>query len=221
MDNMKDKYFMRFFLSLLAFIGIFVCIFFAFYYGESYFISIPLIVLDFVLLFICYQSLVYRLSLRKKHEIIYEGKINLEVEMNKKIESKKKITKIIDKIFTYSLYASPIIIIILISLGIFVCDSVVLAIVLPALVVSYLVVLFFIKDIYSSMDIIDEKEIKEVLIINKKSLIYKGSVYLINDCGFYFKDLCYKFLFIPLSKPRFSDSEKELIEGAINEIRNK
>ena len=221
MDNMKDKYSMRFFLSLLFFIGIFVCIFFSIDYDLTYFVIVPLILIDFVTLFIVYQSLTYRLSLRNKHEIIVDKKINLEVEMSKKLESKKKNSKIIDKMFLYSLYASPIIIIISIALGVFVLDSVTLAIILPSFIISYLVVLFFVKDIYQGLDIIEEKEKKEVFIINKKAIIYKGNVYLINDCGFYFKNYNYKFLFIPISKPKFSDEDKLVIEEALNEIRNK
>lgn len=221
MDNMKDKYSMRFFLSLVFFIGIFVCVFFSFYYDLTYFVLIPLIILDFATLFVVYQSLSYRLALRDKFKVIVDEKISLEEEMNKKLDSRKKMNKILDKMVQYSLYASPIIICISIAIGIFVVDSVVLAIILPSFIVTYLVVLFIVKDIYQGLDIIEEKETKEVFIINEKSIIYKGSVYLINDCGFYFRDNQYKFLFIPVMKIKFSDEEQKKIEEALNEIRSK
>ena len=221
MDNMKDRYSMRFFLSAVFFIGIFVCIFFAIDYSLSYFVIIPLIILDFITLFVAYQSLTYRLALRKKYEVVVDEKINLEEEMNKKLDEKKKVNRIIDLTFKYSLYASPIIIAFSIFFGIFVVDSVVLAIILPAFIVSYLVVLFFIKDIYQSLDIIEEKELKEVFIITKKAIIYKGCLYIINDYGFYLRDFKYKFLFIPISKPKIDDASKKKIEEAMDEIRSK
>ncbi len=221
MDNLKDKYFMRLFLSLAAFVCVFILIFFSIYDEITYFVTVPLILLDIVLLFIVYQSFCYRLALRKKHEIILEEKINLEELMNKKIEAKEKKTKIIDLVFKYSLYASPLIIILCIALGIFVSNSVILGIVLPAFIITYLVVLFFIKDIYEAMDIIEEKELKENFIINKKSVIYMGKVYLINDCGFFFKDNKYKFLFIPLANFPLKDDLKNKFEAKLDEIRNK
>lgn len=221
MDNMKDKYSMRFFLSALFFIGIFVAIFFAIDYLLSIFVIIPLVLLDLISLFIAYQSIIYRLALRDKFEKVVDKKISLEEEMNKKMESKKKTVKVLDKMFIYSLYASPVIICLSIFFGIFVSDSVTLAIIIPSIIVIYLVCLFFFKDIYESMDIIEEKEIKEAFIINKKAIIYKGCVYLINDGGFILREFNYKFFFIPLAKPKFSDEEKKMIEEAINEIRNK
>lgn len=221
MDNLKDKYFMRLFLSLAAFVCVFILIFFSIYDEITWFVTVPLILLDIVLLFIVYQSFCYRLALRKKHEIVLEEKINLEELMNKKIEAKEKRTKIIDLVFKYSLYASPLIIILCIALGIFVSNSVILGIVLPAFIITYLVVLFFIKDIYEAMDIIEEKELKENFIINKKSVIYMGRVYLINDAGFYFKDNKYKFLFIPLANFPLKDDLKNKYEAKLNEIRNK
>ena len=221
MDNIKDKYFMRLFLSLLAFGAIFAIIFFCFYDEITLFVTIPLIALDFILLFIVYQSFCYRLALRDKHKIYLNEVINLEEMMNKKLEEKKKITKIIDLLFKYSLYASPVIIILSVALGIFVSNSVILGIVIPAFIVTYLLTLFFIKDIYESMDIIDEKELKEPFIVNEKSFVYMGKVYLINDGGFYLKDNKYKFLFIPLAKVTLKDDEKEKLEGALNEICSK
>ena len=221
MDNMKDKYSMRFFLSTLFFIGIFVCIFFSIVYDLTYFVIIPLILLDFITLFVVYQSLAYRLALRDKFEVVVDEKISLEEEMNKKLETKKKTSKIIDKMLQYSLYASPIIICLSIALGIFVVDSVVLAVILPSFIVTYLVVLFFVKDIYQGLDIIEEKEMKEVFIINKKAVIYKGSLYVINDFGFYLRDDKYKFLFIPIAKPKIDEASKKKIEEALDEIRSK
>lgn len=221
MDNLKDKYFMRLFLSLASFACVFALIFFCIYDEITWFVTVPLILLDIVLLFIVYQSFCYRLALRKKHEIVLEEKINLEELMKKRIENKEKRTKMIDLVFNYSLYASPIIIIMCIALGIFVANSVILGIVLPAFIITYLVTLFFVKDIYAAQDIIEEKELKENFIINKKSVVYMGKVYLINDAGFYFKDNQYKFLFIPLARVTLKDDLKEKFEGAINEIRNK
>ena len=221
MDNIKDKYFMRIFLSLLAFIAIFASIFFCFYDEITLFITIPLIALDLVLLFILYQSFTYRLALRNKNEVYLDMKINLEELMNKKLDNKKRNTKIINLLFKYSLYASPIIIILCISIGIFISDSIILAIVLPAFIITYLVTLFFIKDIYEAQDLLEEKELKEVFIINKKAFIYMGKVYLINDSGFYFRDNKYKFLFIPLSKINMNDELKNKLEATLDEIRNK
>ena len=221
MEDVKDKYQIRFFLSLIAFGAIFACIFFSFYDDASIFVKIPLILLDLLLLFSTYQGLVYRLSLRKKHEILINEKINLSDYLNKKIENNKKNNKLINKLFIYSLYASPIIIILGISLGIFVSNSVILSIVLPAFIITYLIILFFIKDFMENVDYAEEKEFMETFIINKKSIIYMGKVYMINDCGFIMRDFKYKFFFIPLAKPNFSDELKQKIEGALDEIRNK
>ena len=209
MDNIKDKYSMRFFLSTVAFCFCFACVFLAIWYLESIFIIIPLVLLDIVLFFIAYQSLMYRLALRNKFEKVYEGKIALNEYFDKKIKTRDKNIKIIDKLLLYSLYASPLILILVIALGIFVVNSAILAIVLPSIIIVYLIALFFIKDIYSGLDFIEEKELKEIVYINKKTITYKGATYIFNYCGFHFKNDTYKFLFIPLSKPNFDNDTKE------------
>ena len=214
MDNIKDKYSMRFFLSTGAFLLCFACVFLAIWYLETILIIIPLVLLDVILFFKSYQILMYRLALRKKFEVKYEGKIKLNEYFDNKVKKRDSNLKVIDKLLTYSLYASPIILILSIALGIFVTKSVVLAIVIPSLVLVYLIALFFIKDIYSSIDYIEEKELKEIVYINSKTITYKGCTYIFNYCGFHFKGDSYKFLFIPLSKPKFSDEVKEKIEGA-------
>ncbi len=48
-----------------------------------------------------------------------------------------------------------------------------------------------------------------------------GKVYLINDCGFFFKDNKYKFLFIPLANFPLKDDLKNKFEAKLDEIRNK
>ena len=212
---------MRLFLSLLAFAAIFTIIFFCFYDDITLFITIPLIALDMLLLFFVYQSFTYRLALREKHEIVLDMKINLEEVMNKKLDNKKRNTKFINTLLKYSLYASPVLIMICIAIGIFIANSVLLAIVLPAFIITYLLILFFVKDIYESLDVLEEKEVKESFIVNKKSVIYMGKVYLINDCGFYLRDNKYKFLFIPLAKINMKDELKTKLEEAFDEIRSK
>ena len=221
MDDMKDKYFMRAFLSGLAFAAIFVCIFFSIYDDMSMFIIIPLVALDLIILFICYQSIVYRLSLRSKNEVIVDMKLNINDLMEHKLESKKKSSKIIDKLFTISLFACPVLMILAIGVGIFIANSVLLSLVLPALLTTYLLVLFFLKDFFNNYNLIEEKEIKEAFVINKKAIIYMGRVYLINGCGFYLRDSSYKFLFLPLAKISFRDEAKEKIEGALSEASSK
>ena len=62
---------------------------------------------------------------------------------------------------------------------------------------------------------------KEVFIINKKAIIYKGSLYVINDFGFYLRDDKYRFLFIPIAKPKIDEASKKKIEEALDEIRSK
>lgn len=214
MDNIKDKYSMRFFLSTVAFFLCFACVFLAIWYLESILIIIPLALLDVVLFFVAYQSLMYRLALRNKFTVKYEGKIMLNEYFDKKIKKRDSNLKVIDKLLTYSLYASPIFLVLTMALGIFVVKSVVLAIVLPSVVLVYLISLFFIKDIYSGFDYIEEKEMKEIVYINDKTITYKGNTYIFNYCGFHFKGDSYKFLFIPLSKPKFSDEVKEKMESA-------
>lgn len=212
MDKIKDKYSMRFFLSTIAFIFCFICMFFAIDYQVNIFFIILLVLVDVFLLCVSYQSLMYRLALRKKFSNVYENKINLDEYYNKKLKTKEKITRVIDKIFIYSLYASPILILLFVSVGIFLADSVLLAIVLPAFLISYLVIVFFVKDIYSNINYKEDKETNELVFINKKTITYKGETYIFNYCGFHFKGDTYKFLFIPLSKPKFDDETKKKIE---------
>ena len=212
MDNYKDKYFMRFFLSLIGFILCFVCAFYSIYYEQTIFLIIPLILADVLFFFTCYQSLMYRLALRDKFEVVHNEKIDLSEYYNKKLEKKNKVIKILERIFLVSIYSSPILIIIFISIGVFAVNSVLLTIVLPAFLIVYLLILFFVKDIYSNYDYNDEKELKEEVIINKKTISYKGNTYMFNYCGFHFKGEKYKFLFIPLSKPKFDDELKKKIE---------
>lgn len=212
MDKIKDKYSMRFFLSTIAFIFCFICMFFAIDYQVNIFFIILLVLVDVFLLCVSYQSLMYRLALRKKFSNVYENKINLDEYYNKKLKTKEKITRVIDKIFIYSLYALPILILLFVSVGIFLADSVLLAIVLPAFLISYLVIVFFVKDIYSNINYKEDKETNELVFINKKTITYKGETYIFNYCGFHFKGDTYKFLFIPLSKPKFDDETKKKIE---------
>lgn len=212
MDNYKDKYFMRFFLSTIGFILDLVCVILAIKYQFTIFLIIPLILVDLLFMFISYQSLMYRLALRDKFEVMHKEKLDLSEYYNKKLEKKNKASKILDRIFFVSLYASPILIIIFICIGIFLVDSVLLALVFPAFLIVYLLVLFFAKDIYSNYDYSDEKELKEELIINKKTICFNGNTYIFNYCGFHFKGDTYKFLFIPLSKPKFNDELKKKIE---------
>lgn len=212
MDNIKDKYSMRFFLSTIAFIFDFICSFFAIDYQINIFFIILLVLVDVFLFYLSYQSLMYRLALRKKFSNVYENKINLDEYYNKKLKTKEKITKVIDKIFIYSLYASPVLILLFVSIGIFLVDSVLLAIVLPAFLISYLAIVFFVKDIYSNINYKEDKTTKEIVFINKKTITYKGETYIFNYCGFHFKGSTYKFLFIPLSKPKFDDDTKKKIE---------
>jgi len=221
MDNVKDKYQMRFFLSTVAFVLCFVCVFFAIYYLESIFLIIPLVLIDILLCFISYQSLMYRLALRNKFNERYNNKLNLNEYFDKKLKKKDKRLKVINKVLLYSLYASPILIIVLMAIGIFVNDSAILALVLPALIIIYLIVLFFIKDIYTNFDYMDEKELKEVVFINDKSITYKGCTYIFNYCGFHIKDNTYKFLFIPLTKLSFDEETNKKIEEINNENSSK
>jgi hypothetical protein len=212
MDNIKDKYSMRFFLSTVAFVFCFICAFFAIDYSINIFFIITLVVVDVFLFYLSYQSLMYRLALREKFSNVYENKINLDEYYNKKLKTKEKITRVINRIFIYSLYASPILILLFVSVGIFLVDSVLLAIVLPAFLISYLVIIFFIKDIYSNLNYKENKEVEEIVFVNKKTITYKGETYIFNYCGFHFKGDTYKFLFIPLSKPKFDDETKKKIE---------
>lgn len=221
MDNLKDKYQMRFFLSTVGFVLTFICAFYAIYYLESIFVIIPLILIDVTLAFISYQSLMYRLAIRKKFKVVYENKLNLNEVYQKKLENKNKNTIMLNKVFMVSLYASPIVMVLGITIGIFIANSVILAIVLPAFIICYLIVLFFVKDIYESNDYNEEKEAKEVVSINDKSIAYKGSLYIFNYCGFHFKNDTYKFLFIPLAKPKFDDETKKQIEDMHNEASDK
>ena len=214
MDYIKDKYKMRFFLATIGFFFTFTCVFLTIYYLESIFIIIPLVLLDIVLFFVSYQSLMYRLALRNKFDKVFECKLELSEEYNKKLESQKKKMKIIDKMLIYSLYISPIIILLSIILGIFVSNSLLLAIVIPSIIIVYLIILFFIKDIYSNVDYLEEKSLKEIVYINQKTITYMGSVYIFNYCGFHFKNNTYKFLFIPLSKPKFNDELLKKIDEA-------
>ena len=98
MDNYKDKYFMRFFLSLIGFFLFFVCAFYSIYYEQTIFLIIPLIVVDVLLLFVCYQSLMYRLALRDKFIVVHNEKIDLSEYYNKKLEKKNKTIKILKDI---------------------------------------------------------------------------------------------------------------------------
>lgn len=221
MDNVKDKYQMRFFLSTVAFILCFICAFYAIYYLESIFLIIPLVLIDVLLFFISYQSLMYRLALRKKYNELYNSKLNLNEYFDNKLKKKDKRLKVINKLLLYSLYGSPILIILLMSIGIFINNSAILALVLPALIIVYLIILFFVKDIYSSFDYMDEKELKEVVFINEKSITYKGATYIFNYCGFHIKDNTYKFLFIPLTKLSFDEETTKKIEEINNEVRSK
>ncbi len=216
MDYLKEKYFMRFFLSSLAFIGCSVCAFFSIYYECYLYIIIPIILLDLFFLYNAYFSFIHRLALRDKYEIVYNEKLDLSEYFNKKLEKKKKRLNIINRLFLVSLYASPILIIIFISIGIFVADSVLLALVAPSFLIVYLLVLFFIKDIYSNYDYSDQKLLKEALIINKKSISFKGKTYIIKKAGFHIKDKTYKFLFIPIAKPKLADE----VWNKIEEINN-
>lgn len=216
MDNLKDKYFMRFFLSTIGFMLDLICVILAIKYQFTIFLIIPLILIDLLFMATSYQSLMYRLALRDKFEVVHNTKLDLSEYYNKKLEKKNKALKILDRIFYVSLYASPIIIIISISLGVFLTNSVLLALVVPAFLIVYLLLLFFVKDIYSNYDYSDEKELKEEIIINKKSISYKGTTYIFNYCGFHFKGSTYKFLFIPLSKPKFDDETLKKIEELNN-----
>ena len=150
MDNMKDRYSMRFFLSTVFFIGIFVCIFFAIDYCLSYFVIIPLILLDFVTLFVAYQSLTYRLTLRKKFEVVVDEKINIEEEMNKRLDERKKTNKLLDKMLKYSLYGSPFIIALSIFFGIFVVDRQLVVVECMSFLYSYIFSCFILRKRYLS-----------------------------------------------------------------------
>ena len=214
MDNIKDKYSMRFFLATVGFFFTFTCVFLTIYFLESIFIIIPLVILDIVLFFISYQSLMNRLALRNKFNKVYEGKLELNKMYDDKLKAHDKRMKIIDKLLTYSLYASPIILLISIIIGIFLVNSLLLAIVMPSIIIVYLIVLFFVKDIYANVDYIEDKELKEIVYINDKTITYMGATYIFNYCGFHFKNDTYKFLFIPLAKPKFNDEIIKKIEEA-------
>lgn len=219
MDNIKDKYSMRFFLSTVGFIFDFICAFYSIKYEVNIFLIIFFIIIDIYLFFISYQSLMYRLALRNKFNVVYESKINLNSLYDKKLKRKNKISKIIDKVFIISLYASPILIIFFVLLGVYVLENVALSIVMPAILISYLVILFFVKDLYNKLDYTEDIALKELVIINKKSIIYKGEVYLFNYNGFHFRGNFYKFFFIPLSKIKFSEELINLIgEYRENEV---
>ena len=219
MDNIKDKYSMRFFLSTVAFFLDLVLTIYAIKEELIIFFIIFFIVIDIYLFFISYQSLMNRLALRDKFEKVYESKISLETEFNKKIKRRKAISKIINKVFLISLYASPLLMIFFIALGVYVLENVALSIVMPAFLISYLVILFFIKDLYSKKDYTDDIATKEIVSINKKTITFKGETYIFNYCGFHFRNGVYKFLFIPLSKPKFGDElSKKIEELRENEI---
>jgi len=221
MDNYKDKYFMRLFLSLICFILDFICAFYSIYYNCYLILIIPLIIIDVLFLYIAYHSFIHRLALRDKFKILHNEKLDLSSYYNKKIEKKNKRLKTLNRLFLISLYSSPILIIIFISIGVFITNSVLLALVFPAFLIVYLLILFFIKDIYSNYDYNDDKELKEELIINKKAICYKGKAYLFKYAGFSIKNDKYKFLFIPIAKIKFSEEIKLKIEGLKDEICNK
>ena len=219
MDNIKDKYSMRFFLSTVAFFLDFVLAFFSIREELNIFLIIFFIIIDIYLFFISYQSLMNRLALRNKFNKVYESKISLKDEFNKKTNRKKKVSKIINNIFIISLYISPILMIIFILIGVYMLENVALSIVAPAFLISYLVILFFIKDIYSKEYDIDDINTRSIVFINKKSITYKGVTFIFNYCGFHFRNGYYKFLFIPLSKPKFGgELDKLITEYRENEI---
>ena len=143
MDNYKDKYSMRFFLCTIGFFLDAVCVCYAISYLYTIFLIIPLVVIDVMLFYYLFQGLMYRLALRDKFEVVYTERLDLSEYYNKKLEKKEKIVKILNRIFLVSLYASPILIIIFVSIGVFVTNSVLLTIVLPAFLIVYLLILFY------------------------------------------------------------------------------
>lgn len=223
MNEIKNKYFAKATLFMVLLIMSFVLAFFAIYNERSVFMLIGCILL--VLVFSCllyYEGICYLSLVSKKQDVLYETQRDCSVYFEQKKEKKEKRYKTFSKIFFYTLCGVPFLTALCIALGVFVVDSVFLSLVIPSILLSLCLVMFFVKEIYFEARVEESDMLeKQTVIINKKVIYYDGCCYIYRGNGFKFVENAQKFLGIKINTIHIKEEEiRRKFEEIVHEIRN-
>lgn len=222
MEMLKERLWIRAIFGLVICLGFIALGILSIVYEQTIFFSAMLFIVGVALAFYAYLGIANLFTVISKENNTKETyKLDLKDYYTDKANKNIKRVALYNKIIFYSLCISPFVIAIGILLGVFVVDSLFLALVLPSVVVTYLIVIFFIKEIASSINYEEaEKENEEVCLTNKY-IFYKNKVYLINSFGFKIIDDKYKMFGITISTLDFPLDIKNKLMVDNNEICDK